>query len=142
MENLITLPTAKLAKEKGFNLYSPAYYTCDNPASGKPGNQLSIKGYAKWIDLGDEDSQEGTLIYSAPTQSMLQKWIREIHHIHVHVNSYAFGYYPLHDNTPTPLESWEIDRRWENNTAQHKTYEAALEEGLIKALELIKLDEH
>lgn len=129
-EQLISLETAKLAKEKGFNLNSHAFYGCDFPSSSKP-NQLILRSWEKWENFGKEDSQEGTYIYSAPTQSLLQKWLRDIHRIDVHCECnyerdlWTFGYRKKGYNyNHYPLE--------------YNTYEEALEVGLQEALKLIK----
>lgn len=62
-EQLISSETAKLAKDKGFNLKEPC--TC----GGFPNcicDAVRIDNY----------------IYK-PTQSLLQKWLREIYNIHI-----------------------------------------------------------
>ena len=63
--------------------------------------------------------------YSAPTQSLLQKWFREEHGIDVYCM-------PVGDDS----------YKWYNNIASHNpvltgTYEEALEVGLQEALKLI-----
>lgn len=137
-ETLISFETAKLAKEKGFNLNSPGFYSCDNPSSEKIGNQLILRDWERWINFGSEDSQEGTMIYSAPTQTMLQKWLREVHNIDIYIfpvysdstyslNRKLLGYTPI-------IQSIKID---ECNLKTENTYESALEVALQKALKLI-----
>jgi len=67
-EQLITFETAKLAKEKGFDLETKHWYDQTgtlNPVKGPRGGMFYTNvGYA-------------------PTQSSLQKWIREKHCIHI-----------------------------------------------------------
>jgi hypothetical protein len=140
MGKIISIPTAKLAKEKGFNLSSPAFYGCDEPASGKPGNQLMLRAWLK--DIGCIESQEGTLIYSAPEQEMLKAWLIDVHQLYVAVN---------------PNKSRQNDVIWYSQvfsltiyntsfksfsylTMEFKgdTYEDALELGLLAALQLIE----
>lgn len=64
-----------------------------------------------------------------PTQSLLQKWLREVHNIEVYV---------------TPVKEITNDFKyyqWMIHTISfgiHDTYEKALEAGLIEALKLIK----
>lgn len=142
MGKIISISTAKLAKEKGFNLSSPAWYGCDEPASGKPGNQLMIRAWLKDIECNSIESQEGTLVYSAPEQEMLRAWLRDVHQLHVAVN---------------PDKSRQNDVIWYSQvfsltiyntsfksfsylTIEFKgdTYEDALELGLLAALELIE----
>jgi len=69
-EQLINLETAKLAKEKGFNIKTKHWYDqtdCLNPVRGARGSMVYENvGYA-------------------PTQSLLAKWLRDVHGIDVFV---------------------------------------------------------
>lgn len=130
-EQLISFETAKLAKEKGFD-----WSTFDSYSKGILKSNTLHNSY----DFNNDPNFKGRL--SAPTQSLLQKWLREVHNIHVHCFTYAFGWYVKHDNTPNP-ELWDKDKRWDSFNPeavigdQFKTYEEALEVGLIEALKLI-----
>jgi len=66
-ERLISFEIAKLANEKGFNWKTHAFY--NNLV-----NQLddSDRLMANW-----NDGETATI--SAPTQSLLQKWLRDVH---------------------------------------------------------------
>lgn len=79
---------------------------------------------------------------SAPTQSLLQKWLREVHEINVFIYCYGFGYYPTHDNIHLPTDKVKyVDRRWNTQNSLNlgfETYEQALEIGLQEALKLIE----
>ena len=128
-EQLISIETAKLAKEKGFNLNSQGYYSCDSPSSGREGNQLVLRGWEKWMNFGSEASQEGTMIYSAPSQTMLQKWLREKHNIDIIISSNVIGYgYLIYIRYPSQNKL---------NKCVFQTYEEALEAGLFEVLKLI-----
>ena len=138
-EQLIEFETAKLAKEKGFNLYSQGWYGCDDPMEGKP-NKFFIRNFATWEEFGEEDSQEGTEIYSAPTQSLLQKWLREEVNIHIEIqlghdednrwfNVYLYNAELGYDYNPIESKVDDIDGQ--------PTYEDALEIGLMEALRQI-----
>jgi len=132
-EELITLDTAKLAKEKGFDITTKSFYGCDNPSSGIEPNKLIT------IELKKEgvvQSQEGTYVYNAPTQSLLQKWIREVHNIHIIIGIFYF----IDSNTTgyNVEEIVELDTYiiiCHNPTV---TYEESLELGLQRALRLIE----
>jgi hypothetical protein len=120
-EQLISFETAKLAKEKGFNEYC---YNCYN------GN-----GY---LNTAEDNHFElffnGDLYTVAPTQSLLQKWLRD-QKVLVEVS---------------PIDGWDS---WSYNITmedaispffiahqcneEYETYEHALEEGLKKALDLM-----
>ena len=124
---LINYDTAVLAKEKGFNwkCYSMFHNKTLNVNDGHCDyNQPNHKFFIK------------ENIISAPTQSLLQKWLREIHHIYVTA-------------LPTYTGSAEIKRcffeiSFKNKTMQFSdmygyfdTYELALETGLQEELNLI-----
>jgi hypothetical protein len=113
-DQLITFKTAKLAKEKGFNLICIDGCEYNYTEDG--------------ILLGHEDGGHRQYIpYMAPTQSLLQKWLREIHEIDVYC-------------IPSDFETGI----WYNNIASHNpvftgSYEEVLEKGLFEALKLIKI---
>jgi hypothetical protein len=117
-EQLISFETAKLAKEKGFN--EGCLYDYNNSSDLR--KNVHSLFYNDSLDF-----------YIAPTQSLLQKWLREVHNIDVE----ASLVYRL--NTREYLI-----RLYKNNTKiilstfyYYKTYEEALEEGLYQALLLI-----
>lgn len=124
-EQLISFETAKLAKEKGFggkelttlNGYFRGGILCNIPCNNKS-------------DFCHEDE------FSAPTQSLLQKWLREIYNIHIIVyimeNSNGSVYY---DFGLKQVINWLTDKS--SKPREFLTYEEALEVGLQKALKLI-----
>ena len=104
-EQLISFETAKLAKEKGFN----------------------IKIYKNTIDYE----------LNPPTQSLLQKWLREVHKIHIEIEIAADE--ELVNIIPF-IYQISIYKQKEGYFPRdfYNTYEEALEEGLLEALKLIK----
>ena len=79
MENLVSFETAKLAKKKGFVF------------QGRTNDWLETtipyhEDRTRKIDFSDKGETFG-----APTQSLLQKWLRDKHGIHVEVNYRKFG---------------------------------------------------
>ena len=115
----VTFETAKLAKEKGFDFYDTGgYYHI---------NEGYTSGYAFCYSDVNEQT-EGCLL--CPDQSLLQKWLREVHNIHITVTSIS-------------QESWQshITRKGErlgkSYTEDADTYEEALEVGLLEGLNLI-----
>lgn len=116
-EELISFETAKLAKEKGFN--EDCEYNYD------------MNGEIHHIGKQNHNSHQ--LKISAPTQSLLQRWLREIKQIDICVNSVRFtgheeiGYYTYSIKSIVPTKNYRFD-----------TYEQALEEGLKQALTLIE----
>jgi len=122
-EELITFETAKLAKEKGFN--EKVYREYDK--SG----YLRCTSKSADVVLGPYEELLKSTEYPAPTQSLLQRWLREVHKINI-VIQYWTGPKPhkpvLHYRTTVN----------ENFFGEHYvTYEEALEEGLFEALNLV-----
>ncbi len=109
-EQLISFETAKLAKEKGFD-------------------ETTFKHYGR---QGDILSGATAVFYSAPSQSILQKWLREEKKIWIEptYNRHR-GVEPYYCNYELLFSSATI-----KTTGWHDTYEEALEEGLKEALKL------
>ncbi len=84
-EKLVTFETAKLAKEKGFNIPSRYYY---NQKHNKIDYDLHE---AQVVDGTYVNSFVNLLDYPAPTQSLLQKWLRERHRIDVTIQPFQFS---------------------------------------------------
>lgn len=118
-EQIITLETAKLAKEKGFDLKIRQHYK---------GSELIFNGILYNFNNPEEQKQWNIELNSAPTQSLLAKWLREKHNIHIFIklrseNNYEYYRYK------------QIDNYLKDNG--FKTYEEALEIALQRALESI-----
>ena len=116
-EQLISFETAKFAKEKGF-IYAYEFYD-------KEGNIEDFGMVGGWTDCHDEN-------YAAPTQSLLQKWLREKYDIDVIINTYRnqnqkYYKYFISEKSKNVIKSEEY----------YNTYEDALEIGLQEALKLI-----
>lgn len=160
-EQLISFETAKLAKEKGFNEYCKLQYveTLEHTIeSHHNGNEYTISHVLPRPLYISHLSEHDIPICNAPTQALLQKWLREIHNIHVCVNPYtnpAKGvdiiYYELFlshkDNSfegslnNSCLRLTEsLKTKKPSYVGLYNTYELALEEGLKNALNLIKTE--
>ena len=115
-EELITFETAKLAQEKG--------YTNPNNKIGLYTEDVKYHPYmAHWL----MDYKE---FYIAPTQSLLQKWLREVHNIDVLINKTLNGtyYYII----------WKDNCKIKRNSKSNNNYQEILEDGLQEALKLIQ----
>ena len=142
-EQLIEFSTAKLAKEKGFN--EPVYYHY----SENPVNNLEIlykpddpRADQCWVLTNYNDNKFLFKKYSVPTQNLLQRWLREVHFIHINVS-------PTDDNEGNNPVKWTYSYISRYDNAIHDdafsmitdelfdTYEQALEEGLYEGLQLI-----
>ena len=125
-EELIKFETAVLAKEKGFDILTNKFYDIETKEL-KSASGLSMPStcpqYPKpnYIDLD--------LCY-APTQSLLQKWLRKKHKQYVLVDmNIDRGYYGKYFNEESAFQYTGIFNK----------YEEALEQGLQESLKLIKL---
>lgn len=141
-ETLIEFETAKLAKEKGFEKPQQKGYYTHGEAQ-----------WILWVDGENYNEQKDFLAY-APTQSLLQKWLRENHEIHVHSKieftgtdewefSYKIKYLPKDKfeakrRSPEFKEVYSYIESPSGYIGAWRTYEEALEKGLQKALTLIK----
>lgn len=122
-DQLISLETAELADVAKFPLeYANYNYSEENEY------KLGFNIYT----IGDLNNFE---IHPAPTQSLLQKWLREEHNLHISVNLMVFVKdYQKWDVYICPIKTnasviWECE--------SNKSYEEALELGLQEALKLI-----
>lgn len=118
----ISYETAKLAKEKGFTTpltsYSEVFYSSEGKLRGAP-YRVAI----------EEDELE------APTQSLLQKWLREKHRIYVESLMYIEeSLYKFEFLIKTDRNYELYIEKEENNFS---SYEKALEGGLFESLKLI-----
>lgn len=121
-EQLINFETAKLAQQKGFDNESNTYYN-------EEGELLN--------DIYFPSLQPTKLCkyYDVPTQSLLQKWLRDVHNIIVQADyNNTFNYFE--DKIFCP-QLYPAPTEYQKET--HNTYEKALEFGLQEALKLIKL---
>ncbi|KKN10328.1 hypothetical protein LCGC14_1037660 [marine sediment metagenome] len=123
-EQLISFETARLAKEKGFNWAT--LYAYDGSFSPM------VCSHSKTVfKLLDYNSPSGGNYHSAPTQSLLQKWLREKRKIYISIKL-EIAYIPRGWYCYIDADSYRL---WGSQV--YKTYEKALGVGLIKALKLI-----
>lgn len=123
-EQLILIETARLAKEKGFGWETFRYYEDDGHLSNFWGNN----NYNRIPDA-----------FSAPTQSLLQKWLREVHKININCMWQNGHFELLFSKQAGPANHFAISE--ESQAAErvrHQTYEECLEYGLQVALRAIK----
>ena len=126
-EQLVSFETAKLAKEKGFDERTILWF-------GKNDEIINLFGAKTFnSNIGNRSDFQ----CCAPTQSLLQKWLREKHSIHIVVNPtiemyWTFGLINLGN------ENIKLNGPIVYNNHDYNTYEEALEIGLQEALKLIK----
>ena len=129
MEDAIVIfETAELAKNKGFSGFCNGYFYKDT-GEVEP-FYCYYSGGLRVEDYSD------SLCCQAPTQSLLQKWLRENHHIRVFVThgiSGNFNYEIRIFDKPNDVGKWTRI----GHISSFDTYELALEEGLQQSLKLI-----
>lgn len=144
-EQLISFETAKLAKEKGFDWGTDCLYTPKKELlSGRDYDYNGLYQWNKEPYIYIDNIGEVHNILSAPTQSLLQKWLREIYEIYIEIEitdntKYFYFKYILvtsKDRDYNDLDMIDSAKRHWNNE-RFKTYEEALEKGLQEALKLI-----
>jgi hypothetical protein len=123
-EGLITFETAQLAKEKGFDWEVDNGYNNDS--------QLLCNDRQRELEFNYNEEEGRT---SAPTQSLLQKWLREHYKIHIEVIPDESDPADLWHTIVYPLYCMKEP----SNEGSFKTYEEALEKGLVEALKLIQV---
>lgn len=137
MENtLINFETAKLAKEKGFTIFEKYWfdfagntYSIQYEGDEELDDYIKCK-YKKKFDYNYDNivSYEDGYYFKA-TQSLLQKWLREVHDILVYVHPKSHHYFEYH-----------IIRDDDHiiSSVRSNNWEEILELGLQVGLKLIK----
>jgi hypothetical protein len=133
-EKLIEFQTAQLAKEKGF----------DNILTS---HVFDLQQECHYLDGCSDYIHKKALNWTfRPTQGLLQKWLREVHKLHIEVEftdsttQYYYEYSIVNSNERDYCDASFTDsaKRIHDGRFTFKSYEEALEEGLIKSLKLIK----
>jgi hypothetical protein len=120
-EELVTLETAEMLKEKGFDIpvESISKFCC---------NLLQKFG----VRVNHDDP---IFFYDdRPPQSLAQKWLRETRKLHVEV-SYMHGDYWIYDILTIP--NHDLVGLSDRPLVHYKSYEEALEAGIFEALKLV-----
>jgi hypothetical protein len=77
-EEIVSFQVAKLAKEKGFDMECPKYW--------------SNTGHAPEVIENKYNSDLSIHEFQAPTQSLLQKWLMEEHQIYAYRDWHDYSY--------------------------------------------------
>jgi hypothetical protein len=120
-ESIVLFRTAELAMNKGFNYPTCPLYRINDKELELPETPEEFAQYRNWNEYSDS--------VSAPTQSMLAKWLREERKINLWVMPAGLGYICYYTEVNSPEEA--------GRTSGNK-YEEVLEKGLFEALKLIK----
>jgi hypothetical protein len=126
-EQLIKFKTSQILKEKGFDIKVIE-------AFDETGEQQYSSQKHNW------NGTKFSIRYSRPTQSILCRWLREVHNIMVMIDFFVDtnedGYILEYQVRVAYPKTW--DEKDEVVKSDFKTYEDALEYGLFKGLKLIK----
>ncbi len=124
-EEFVTLETAKLLKEKGFKEDVFTFYEADE-----------VEGNMELFESYDAENFNARVeCFSAPTQSIVHKWLRETKNLHVEI-SYMYGKYWIYDILTIP--NHDLIGLADRPPIHYSTYEDALEDGIREALKLIR----
>jgi hypothetical protein len=144
-DEIITIETARLAKQKNFDVFTRTYYceyltTKIDPEYPEGGGAFGwTKGeieigdfYIRNNDSGSDTSNKNYIMYARPTQSILQRWLREVKKIDIIIHRLAEG-----NKTTVGYHAslWYNETNSSDDSCLAKaTYEEALEDGLQHAL--------
>lgn len=138
-EQIIKFETAKLAKAKGFFMIPDMAYNLH----GQLGNYYDVVGESPFSDDENDPVDYSSLRYVAPTQSVLQGWLREKGlDVDITVNwsqgrrTYGAGFSYLNDRKEYCFWMHTDDL---NETIHLPSYEDALEIVLQEGLKLIRI---
>lgn len=125
-EDLISEETAILAEQIG----------CELQLFGRGYEYVYLEGNVRWTSVKNGLSgEENTSRVIKCSQSLLQKWLRDVHNIDVWAQPFVM-------NKSLPDESYSYfiykDGVWQNDGVNMLSFEEALEKGLQESLKLIK----
>lgn len=129
-EEFVTLETAKMLKKKRFREDVFTFYEAD----GVEGDMILSETYDYSENFNKRDG-----FLSAPSQSLVQKWLRETKNLHISIirNACGYGYDICKAENGTHITDGIF--KGPNDGGQWDTYEEALEVGIQESLKLIKL---
>lgn len=132
-EQYIKFETAKLAKEKGFDIVTMKYFNSEEDLIIPKEHEIE---YYPYQPVNHNKQQYN---WSRPTQALLQRWLREVHNIIVIIDTNMM--YTDLDISYTYFVSNYTKNSWNNLWGELalRTYEETLEVGLQKGLELIDI---
>lgn len=132
-EEICTYEVCKLAKEKGFNVPTDRYYHIyDDVIEAQ--NSLEMTGNG-CVDFYNSLNQ---CRCAAPTQSLLQRWLREEKGVTICVDIFDDGWFfdiSTFYKQDTGIYEVDIPYKSSNVSPVYDTYELALEDALKYALE-------
>lgn len=139
-EELVDRKTAILARKKGFDEPTHCYFWNDKNyvkymRDSVDYSDLHYQNHFKDINIDENSKGEEVFTISLPTQSLLQRWLREERNVDITIcRSFgmksSYHYFIIIDNNS--------DNEIQQYISPNRSYEKCLEEGLFKALMIIK----
>lgn len=129
-DQYVSLEVAQLAKAKEFDWTTRVFWSRN---LNRTDSSHGVLGITEFPDVGD---------IPCPTQSLLQKWLREVHYLHLDVQPNAHFCWQVRvldlghpQEVAGKLPSRTSCQDW--LTYDYPTYEEAVEAGLTQALTLL-----
>lgn len=133
-EEICTYEVCKVAKEKGFNVPTDRYYHIyDDVIEAQNSLEMTSDGCADFYNSLNQCR------CAAPTQSLLQRWLREEKNIVVEIGWFSMEqkyYWSVFDTTKDDMFASFIPPA--KSMSRYDTWEQALECGLKYALKELK----
>lgn len=126
-KDYVSLEVAKLLKERGFNEVCDRGYFITDP-------DIAPLFYGTFQNKG-ECCVSGHV--TAPTLYVAQRWLREIHNIHITVGNSASGYWWELSKADNGTFIADYNYSGPNDGGKWDTYEDALNFGILEALKRI-----
>lgn len=127
-EDIVSYITAKLAKKGGFMWSTSEWFYEETLVGFRLGNGIQSM-YSPWDNSRVWNKDNYSM--AAPTQALLQKWLREVHNIHITIFSSSQESWMF--RVTKPHQQLKDGVYGEDFTS----YEEALEAGLQEALKLL-----
>lgn len=155
-EQLITFRTARLAKAKGFDVYTNHFFINNKLIDISDLEDVYSNNWnkPKWVFDKDghecfgceSDNKKWFDVYSAPTQTLVQKWLREVHKININVVCVTFAreedvipnQQPMYSGSIVLADGRKYKLSYGYWNVLSPSYEGVLEEALFDSLTLIK----
>jgi len=139
-EKIISFETAKIAKERGFNSFTTFQYIQYDDNDWRLKSNQEFRELSESIGIGDK------IRIAAPTQSLLQKWLRVKYSLYIKVHPvyrdkkvmWEYVIFFLDEPLLSGTDGFKNKMSLLNHPYYWETYEEALEEGLKTALKSVK----
>lgn len=134
-EQKVSFDVAKLAMNKGFKEYTSSGYAVNGDIYLHQGGQESVITGGNYYE--GRNYKGNKFLCSRPTQSLLQKWLRDSKNIHINIEILTKGNEIIYSyDLVYVLETLHV----KINKLSFNSYEEALEAALLESLNLIQYE--